>query len=202
MRCKRHVQYRCRLTQHNISENLVFGHLDVADGNTQAEDLLQLEFDGRFDLDELVAQVFTMRDGSGELPSWGQRQNNLTSEMQNEPLERPGPRRRGICLIRASDARKASYFLASFLTSFLFLLSLQAFSADVRYGRMTHFFKSSTDMYSSSICLARSMSAASARMQMDIRGRGTLGSLWGIVSVGLSAVSKTHFTVPEKRLSR
>jgi hypothetical protein len=47
-------------------------------------------------------------------------------------LESPGPRRRGICLMRASEARKASYFLASFLTSFLFLLS---------------FFKSSTDMY-------------------------------------------------------
>ena len=41
----------------------------------------------------------------------------------------------------------------------------------------TYFFKSSTDMYSRSICLARSMSAASARMQMDMRGRGTLGSL-------------------------
>ena len=39
-------------------------------------------------------------------------------------LERPGPSRRGICLIRASDAKKASYFFASFLTSFLFLLSL------------------------------------------------------------------------------
>lgn len=41
----------------------------------------------------------------------------------------------------------------------------------------THFFKSSTDMYSRSICLARSISAASARIQMDMRGRGTLGSL-------------------------
>jgi len=42
----------------------------------------------------------------------------------------------------------------------------------------TNFFKSSTDMYSRSICLARSMSAASARMQMDILGRGTFGSLY------------------------
>merc|ERR1712108_93364 len=86
-------------------------------------------------------------------------------------LERPGPRRRGICLMRTSDARKASYFLASFLTSFLFLLS---------------FLRSSTDWYSRSMSLARSMSAASARMQMLMRGRGTWGSL----------------TVPEKRLSR
>lgn len=42
---------------------------------------------------------------------------------------------------------------------------------------ITHFFKSSTDLYSRSICLARSMSAASARMQMDMRGRGIWGSL-------------------------
>src|SRR6266545_4020054 len=40
------------------------------------------------------------------------------------PLERPGPRRRGICLIKASDDKKASYFFASFFTSFLFLFSL------------------------------------------------------------------------------
>lgn len=42
----------------------------------------------------------------------------------NPPLERPGPSRRGICLMRASDARKASCFLASFFTSFLFLFNL------------------------------------------------------------------------------
>ena len=36
-------------------------------------------------------------------------------------LERPGPRRRGICLMRASEAMKASYLRASFLMSFLFL---------------------------------------------------------------------------------
>jgi hypothetical protein len=37
-------------------------------------------------------------------------------------LERPGPKRRGICLIRESEAMKASYLRASFLISFLFLL--------------------------------------------------------------------------------
>jgi hypothetical protein len=29
------------------------------------------------------------------------------------PLERPGPKRRGICLMRESEATKASYLLAS-----------------------------------------------------------------------------------------
>ncbi|KAK1938786.1 hypothetical protein P3T76_008861 [Phytophthora citrophthora] len=38
-------------------------------------------------------------------------------------LLRPGPNRRGICLIRVSEARKASYFLANFLMTFLFLLN-------------------------------------------------------------------------------
>ena len=51
------------------------------------------------------------------------------------PLERPGPSRRGICLMRASEARKASYFFASFLTSFLFLLSLYAGMRKGRAGR-------------------------------------------------------------------
>lgn len=69
----------------------------------------------------------------------------------------------------------------------------------------THFFKSSTDIYSRSIVFARSISAASARMQIDIRGRGTLGSLdthqhGSFVLVG--AGDGAYLTVPEKRLSR
>merc|ERR1719352_25496 len=36
---------------------------------------------------------------------------------------KPGPRRRGIFLMSFEEARKASYLDASFLTSFLFLLS-------------------------------------------------------------------------------
>merc|ERR1719506_916518 len=40
-------------------------------------------------------------------------------------LLRPGPRRRGICLIRVSEARNASYFLANFLTTFLVSLNLR-----------------------------------------------------------------------------
>lgn len=35
----------------------------------------------------------------------------------------PGPKRRGICLITASEARKAWYFFDIFLTNFLFLLN-------------------------------------------------------------------------------
>ena len=61
-----------------------------------------------------------------------------------------------------SEATKASYLRASFLMSFLFLLS---------------FFKSSALMASTPPCLARSISCWSPRMQMLMFGRGMVGSL-------------------------
>ena len=51
---------------------MIFGHLNVADGNTQAEHLLELELDGGADFDELVAEVFSVRDGSGEFSGYMQ----------------------------------------------------------------------------------------------------------------------------------
>merc|ERR1719354_671483 len=65
-------------------------------------------------------------------------------------LVRPGPNRRGICLIMLSDAMKKSYFLASFLTNFLFLFN---------------FFKSSTLMCSTPMRSACSQWAAFPRTQ-------------------------------------
>lgn len=119
-------------TQHDVSQNLVISHLDVANGDTHAKNLLQLELNGRANLIEFVVQVLSVRHGGGELAGWvceAMRYNNQYSAMSEavvtfSPLERPGPSKRGICLMRVSEARKASYFLASFLTSFLFLLSL------------------------------------------------------------------------------
>ena len=54
-------------TQHDVCKNLVLSHLDMADSDTQAEHLLELELDGRTDLSELVAQVLSVRDGGREL---------------------------------------------------------------------------------------------------------------------------------------
>ena len=33
-------------TQHDVAKDLVLGHLNMADGDTQAENLLELELDG------------------------------------------------------------------------------------------------------------------------------------------------------------
>lgn len=57
-------------TQHGVGEDLILSHLNMTDGNTQAQNLLELELDSRADLDDLVGQVFSVRDGGGELASY------------------------------------------------------------------------------------------------------------------------------------
>jgi hypothetical protein len=42
------------LTKHDIAQDLIITHLDVADSNPQTKDLLQLELDRRTDLSELI----------------------------------------------------------------------------------------------------------------------------------------------------
>merc|ERR1719259_80214 len=64
----------------------------------------------------LISSIFSLS------LSWG------VTMLGNLPaLLRPGPSRRGICLIKLSEARKALYFFASFLSLFIFLRS----SADI-----------------------------------------------------------------------
>jgi hypothetical protein len=58
------------LTQHDIAEYLVIGHLNMANSNAQAKDLLELEFNGGADLRKLIGEIFCVGDGSGEFPSY------------------------------------------------------------------------------------------------------------------------------------
>ena len=114
--------------QHDVLHNLVLGHGDVTNGNGQTQDLLQLELDGGSDFVGLLGEVVGVRNGGREFTGCKRhvvRGISPSALLRHLPLERPGPNRRGICLIKASEAKKASYFLASFLTSFLFLLSLR-----------------------------------------------------------------------------
>ena len=62
-----------RLTQHDVSEDLVLGHLDVADGDAEAKNLLELELDGRANLSELAVEVLGVRDGRRELAGYNNR---------------------------------------------------------------------------------------------------------------------------------
>jgi hypothetical protein len=56
--------------KHHVGDDLVVGHLDVANGDTEAEDLLELELDRALDLGELLLEVIGVRHGRGELAGY------------------------------------------------------------------------------------------------------------------------------------
>jgi len=70
--------------QHDVAEELVLGHLDVADGDTQAENLLQLELDGGADLRGLVLEVVSVRDGRGEFTGLMQTRAKKTRDLLDQ----------------------------------------------------------------------------------------------------------------------
>lgn len=61
--------------KHDVANELLLLHTDVADGDTHAENLLELELDGGLDLVDLASQVIGVGDGSREL-SGCRRKNN------------------------------------------------------------------------------------------------------------------------------
>jgi len=67
--------------KHNVAEQFFVFHVDVADGHTEAEHLLQLELDGGADFVDLGNQVVGVGDWSRELASlvetWTQQTWNL-----------------------------------------------------------------------------------------------------------------------------
>jgi hypothetical protein len=139
-------------------------------------------------------------DGSEELSSYrrGVKQSRRRKEMY-DTLERPGPKRREICLIRVSEARKASYFFGSFFTSFLFLFSLYACDENRRMG----YSRDSEIHILFEVVNGHVLKLNLLEMQMEMRGQGTFGSLLQ-ASIPLSShvEKETYLTVPEKRLSR
>lgn len=56
-------------SQHDVSNQLVLSHADIANRNTKAEHLLQLELDSGADLGDLGVHVLAVGDGGGEFTS-------------------------------------------------------------------------------------------------------------------------------------
>ena len=100
---------------HDVGNKFVFGHLDVSDSNSQAENLLQLELDGSTDFIDLLVQVVDY----GRL-GWG-----LAG------LVEAGTQETGNLLDERIGGKESIVLLASFLMSFLFLLSFFKSSADM-----------------------------------------------------------------------
>ena len=72
--------------QHDITNQLVLGHADVADSNTHAEHLLELELDGGLDLVDLVVKGLGVRDRSRELSSLGETGTEETRDLLDEGI--------------------------------------------------------------------------------------------------------------------
>jgi len=72
------------LTKHDVAQNLIISHLDVADGDTQTKDFLQLELDRRTDLSELVGKVLGVGDWGGELSGLGETGSEQTGDLLDE----------------------------------------------------------------------------------------------------------------------
>ena len=51
-------------TQHGVGEDLIGGHLDVSDGDSETEDLLKLELDGGTNFQNLGSEIFGVGDGA------------------------------------------------------------------------------------------------------------------------------------------
>ena len=63
--------------QHNISNQLLLGHVNVANGNTKAKNLLELKLDSGLDLGDLAGEILRVRDGGREFTSCRQRMRSV-----------------------------------------------------------------------------------------------------------------------------
>ena len=95
----------------DVLDELLLRHPDIADRHGQAEDLLHLELDGGLQVGYLSLQVVAVGHQGGELASLAV--TNIRKVWMLLiiilTLFSPGPSSLGICLIRVSEARKASY---------------------------------------------------------------------------------------------
>ena len=72
--------------EHDLGDNLVLLHLDVTNSNSQAENLLKLELDGRSDLSNLGNKVLIVRNRGRELTSLGKLGTQETGNLLDESL--------------------------------------------------------------------------------------------------------------------
>lgn len=70
--------------QHDVADQLILGHANVADGDTHAEHLLQLELDGGLDVVHLALEILGVRDGGRELASLGETGAEETGDLLDE----------------------------------------------------------------------------------------------------------------------
>lgn len=69
---------------HDVGDELLRGHVNVSDGNTHAENLLQLELNGGLDLGDLAGEIVAVGDWSREFTSLGETGTQETRDLLDE----------------------------------------------------------------------------------------------------------------------
>jgi hypothetical protein len=72
--------------QHDVGDELILRHINVADRDTQAQHLLQLELDRALDLSDLASQILSVGDRRRELASLGQTRTQKTRDLLDQSL--------------------------------------------------------------------------------------------------------------------
>jgi hypothetical protein len=133
--------------QHDVTNQLILGHANVANGDTHAEHLLQLELDGRLDFGHLVGEVLVVGDRRRELSGLGETRTEETGDLLDQGV------RGDECIVLASKLLDELLVLVEFLQILRgnqHMYMVCGYSIEVRL--------TSVLMASTPWCLARSMS--------------------------------------------
>lgn len=72
--------------QHDVGDQLVLGHANIANSDTHAQDLLQLELDGGLDLGNLCGEIFVVGDRGREFTGLGQTGTKKTRNLLDQAV--------------------------------------------------------------------------------------------------------------------
>jgi hypothetical protein len=75
-------------SQHDVTDQLILSHTDIADSDTHAENLLELELDGGLDIGDLVGEIFSVGDWGWEFASLGETGSEETRDLLDEGVGR------------------------------------------------------------------------------------------------------------------
>jgi hypothetical protein len=75
-------------SQHDVTDQLILSHADIADGDTHAENLLKLELDCGLDIGDLVGEILSVGDWGWEFASLGETGSEETRNLLDEGVGR------------------------------------------------------------------------------------------------------------------
>lgn len=71
-------------SQHDVSNEIILSHFNVANCDTHAQNLLQLELDGGLDIRDLGGQIFSVRNRGREFAGFGETGAKETRNLLDE----------------------------------------------------------------------------------------------------------------------